>query len=98
MRAPIMPLADLGDDVFTTDVEVTVDRLARQLAGSSTGQDAGRLVAHVAARLAEVLGVRDHVEVGAATSARLQREELPAPAVGSWTLSEQMLNIVLGEN
>jgi hypothetical protein len=82
-----------GEEVSAT-VELAVMDLARLIAGSSC-DDAEALgtIARVASRLA---GRHEGLEGPAVESG--PEEERPVAAAGSWSLSNGMLNVVLGEN
>jgi hypothetical protein len=87
----------LGEEVSPA-VELAVMDLARLVAdGSRDDAEALAAIARVASRLA-ALHVENRELAGAPVNRRDPDEERPAPAVGSWSLANGMLNIVLGEN
>ena len=87
----------MGDEVSPA-LELAVTDLARLIANGS-GDDAEALdtLARVASRLA---GRHDErgAPAGAPAAGLVPDEERPVASAGSWSLSNGMLNVVLGEN
>jgi hypothetical protein len=83
----------MGDEVSAA-VELAVMDLARLIAGDT--QDDAEALGTIA-RVASQLAGRHDGRGGPAVGRGLE-EERPVAAAGSWSLSNGMLNVVLGEN